>query len=86
MALSYDDQLVVINLTLVLFLEPPSCLCSYYLFACIAFCYQCDVSLHVHVLNIVGLVVLRLNDVCFHIHVNAPGGHFPFVILCKCGV
>jgi hypothetical protein len=22
--------------------------------------------------NIVGLVVLRLNDVCFHIHVNAP--------------
>jgi hypothetical protein len=42
--------------------------------------------LHVHVLHIVGLVVLRLNDVCFHIHVNALDGHFPFVILCKRGV
>jgi hypothetical protein len=57
-----------------------------YLFACVAFCYQRDVSLHVHVLHIVGLVVLRLNDVCFHIHVNAPAGHFPFMILCNCGV
>jgi hypothetical protein len=63
MALSYDDQLVVINISLVFFLEPPSCSCSYYLFACIAFCYQRDVSLHVHVLHVVGLVVLRLNDV-----------------------
>jgi hypothetical protein len=82
---SYDDQLVVINLSLVFFLEPPSCSCSY-LFICIAFCDQRDVSLHVHVLHIVGLVVLRVNDVCFHIHVNAPAGHFTFVILCKRGV
>jgi hypothetical protein len=28
------------------------------LFVCIAFCYQCDVSLCIHVLHIVGLVVL----------------------------
>jgi hypothetical protein len=42
--------------------------------------------LHVDVLHIVGLVVLRLNDVCFHIHVNSPAGHFSFVILCKRGV
>jgi hypothetical protein len=51
-----------------------------------AFCYQRDVSLHVYVLHMVGLVVLRLNDVCFHIHVNALAGHFTIVILCKCGV
>jgi hypothetical protein len=44
------------------------------------------VSMHIHILHIVGLIVLRLNDVCFHIHVNAPAGHFTFVILCKCGV
>jgi hypothetical protein len=86
MALSYDNQLVVINLSLVFFLEPPSHSCSHLLFACIAFCYQRDVSLHVHVLHIAALVVLRLNDVCFHIHLNAPAGHFSDVILCKHGV
>jgi hypothetical protein len=74
---------VVINLSLVFFLEPPSCSYSY-LFICMhCILYQRDVSLHVHVLPIVGLVILRLNDVCFHIHVNATAGHFPFVILCK---
>jgi hypothetical protein len=44
------------------------------------------VSSHIHVLHIIGLVVLRLNDLCFHIRLNAPAGHFPFVTLCKCGV
>jgi hypothetical protein len=38
------------------------------------------VSLHIHVLHIVGLVVLKFNDVCFHIHVIAPAGHLLFVI------
>jgi hypothetical protein len=72
----YDDQLVVINLSLVFILEPPSCSCLY-------------LFIYLHVLHFVinvMLVVLRLNDVCFHIHVNAPAGHFPFMILCNCGV
>jgi hypothetical protein len=76
MALSYDNQLMVINLSLVSFYNHHHVHAHIYLFACIAFCYQRDVSLHVHVLHIVRLVVLRLNDVCFHIHVNSPTGNF----------
>jgi hypothetical protein len=55
---SYHDQLVAINLSLVFFLEPPSVHAHFYLFACIAFCYQRDVALSIHVMHIVGLVVL----------------------------
>jgi hypothetical protein len=55
---SYDDQLVVINLSLVFFLYHYHVHDHIYLFACIAFCYQRDVSLHIHVLHIVSLVVL----------------------------
>jgi hypothetical protein len=65
---------MMINLWLliyVFFLDHHHVHAHIYLFACIAFCYQCDVSLHVHVLHIVGLVVLRLNDACFSFHVNA---------------
>jgi hypothetical protein len=58
MKLSYDDKLVVINLSLVFFLEPHHVHDHVYLFACIAFCYRRDVSLCIHVLHIVGLVVL----------------------------
>jgi hypothetical protein len=55
---SYDDQLVAINLSFVFFLEHHHVHPNVYLFACIAFCYQRDVSLCTHVLHIVGLVVL----------------------------
>jgi Na+/alanine symporter len=55
---SYDDQLVVINLSLV-FLSRTTIMYNHiYLFACVSFCCQRDISLCIHVLYIVGLVVL----------------------------
>jgi hypothetical protein len=57
------NYIMMINLWLLIYV-----LCSFldnhhvhghiYLFACIAFCYQCDVFLSIHVLYIAGLVVL----------------------------
>jgi hypothetical protein len=55
---SYDDQIVVINLSSVFLFRTTIMYNHIYLFACIAFCYQRDVSLCIHVLYIVGLVVL----------------------------
>jgi hypothetical protein len=55
---SYDDQLAVTNLSLVFLFRTTIMFMTIYLFACIAFCYQRDVSLCIQVLYIVGLVVL----------------------------
>jgi hypothetical protein len=49
------------------------------------FCYQHDVvSLRIHVLNIVGLVVLDLNDEHFIFHVNASYGNVSISLLQSC--